>query len=163
MAFVIKPLLGIGQIVLISAYDEAIDWEHSKVTIEEYVKNPLRHMTNLAFKPEMVPCKFRFRAPTETDRGEVDTTQMAVNEAGAVVQSRKPRKEMAALCRRCLEGIEGYVLDDGTVVKVELVPSPDGRQWASQATMDLIPYDAVCELGSHLATSQAMTDELKNG
>lgn len=161
MAWHIKPLLGIGTLQIVSAYDEAIDWEHSAVSPGEYVEDPIRHKEKLAYLPEQAPVVFRFRAPTEIDLCECDTTAVRIAPDGASVQDRAVKKEHVLLFRRCLEGIEGYILE-GKPVPVTKSPAPDGRPWASEETMRAIPYEVATEIGSYLRRSQMLGDARKN-
>lgn len=160
MAFLIQPKLGIGSIRMYSIYDGAIDWGRSTCTPQQYVQDCIAHRGNLALYADQTPAEFRFRAPTEKDLLEIDTTRHAtVGEK--VVEQRDEKKEHVALFRRCLQSITGYI-HRGQEVQVERVFAPDGSMWASESLMEHVPVEIMAELGARLRMTQTFEDNLKN-
>tara|TARA_Y100000310_G_scaffold297770_4_gene331081 strand:+ start:232 stop:726 length:495 start_codon:yes stop_codon:yes gene_type:complete len=163
MGLSIKPLMGDGEIVLVSLFDEAVDWEASSITQDEYIKAPWGHAKKLPKKadsPDPI-IKWHFRAPRESDLAAIDSTTIARGKDGEPVQDKNMKAESADLFRRCLTEIEDYYLN-GKEVKVKHVTASGGVKVVEKAIMEKIPYEVAAELGMYLRAAQELSDDLKN-
>ena len=169
MSWSVKPYLGSEPIVLISAYDEAIDWECTEeetgVTIGDYVSTPWKHQEDLRFlkgDDAPVPIKIYMRAPTPFDLRDTEVRKASLDTSGGNQTIEiDAGNEAFSLFRRCLEDVRTYYPNGGAALVVGKCKGPGGIDWADSATMNVIPYEVITEMGKYLRLSQQIGGDLK--